>query len=182
MMIHSGQGSNICMASAVSSRYSSEREGQKFARLTCWNRTFSILSALSVRPFAVAAGAKGLRTQSQASVFTSEEWGDVRCCYGSAHWKWITNVQNIHYIKCLLFSGLLYSTWNRMQQKINIKVHSLLHKLCHRALGYRSRWLWWCHLSACCHCIHSPGFPVLEAELMIVRLSVSSDTRFLQIG
>ena len=82
-----GKGSNICMASAVSLGYSCEMEGQKFARLTCRNRTFNVLSqdksnscssALPVRPFAVAAGAKLLRDQSQASVFTSEKY-ELKC-------------------------------------------------------------------------------------------------------
>ena len=82
------------MASAVSLGYSCEREGQKFARLTCWNRAFNVLlqdksnscsSALAVRPFAVSASAKGSCTQSQISVFTSEKYelkcslSDVRC-------------------------------------------------------------------------------------------------------
>ena len=29
-------------------------------------------------------------------------------------------------------------------KKKHFKAHSLLHKLCHRALGCRWRWLWWC--------------------------------------
>ena len=32
----------------------------------------------------------------------------------------------------------------RSATKIHFKVYSLLHKLCHRPLGRRSRWLWWC--------------------------------------
>ena len=47
-------------------------------------------------------------------------------------------IWNVYYLY-----GLLYSTWNGVLQT-HFKLHSLLHKLCHRALGCRSRWLWWC--------------------------------------